>query len=107
MADDNLMITLETDSERAVEDIEELQRRVKDLNAELEYSLDLLDELKNHESNIKPKDFSLRQLERRFLHGDTDGDDYYADDSSDPDGDEFDGPDVGADDNEHLDLSDE
>ena len=99
---DDLMITLETDAGHAIEDVNELQRSVKDLNAELEYTLDLLDELKEHEYGVKPTDPRLRNLGKRVRHADTD-DDYY-DNSS---GDGHDGPDVGADNDDPYDLSGE
>ena len=102
---DDLMITLETDAGHAIEDVNELQRSVKDLNAELEYTLDLLDELEDHESNITPRAPGLRKLGKRFRHADTD-DDYY-DNSNDSAADEHDGPDVGADNDDPYDLSDE
>lgn len=75
---DDLMITLETDAGRAIEDIKGLQNEVKDLNAELEYTLDLLDELEEHEYGVKPTDPRIRKLGKRFLHGEYD-DDYYDD----------------------------
>lgn len=76
---DDLMITLETDSGRAIEDIKGLQKEVKDLNAELEYTLDLLDELENHEASGSLRvdtDDRLRFLEKRLLHSESDTSDY-------------------------------
>lgn len=83
---DDLMITLETDAGRAIEDIKGLQDEVKDLNAELEYTLDLLDDLKNHEASSSLRadtDDRLRVLEKRFLHGEYDDADDVREDARD------------------------
>jgi uncharacterized protein YlxW (UPF0749 family) len=75
--DDEMAVRITTESADAREDVRELTEATKDLNAELEYTLGLLDELQERTDDDDsilndPLNNRLRRLEKRHLHGRTD-----------------------------------